>query len=125
MLSGPVWRLLPETLPPTAFLWASHNVLAEDPLLFAAGGQDNRFQVIYARLHSDKLLLGLERPVVTTLLRSHPYGLFTVSNDSQQLWHLINVRDDRDLEKRRLFHRLAPLTSSRGCEMIHVWPVSR
>ena len=82
------------------------SALAEDPLLFAAGGEDNQFQVIYARLNSDKLLLGWERPVVTTLLRGHPYALFVVSNASRELWHFINVRADEDLEKRRLFRRI-------------------
>ncbi len=82
------------------------NALAEDPLLFAAGGEDNAFKIIYARLNSDKLLLGLERPVVSTLLRNHPYALFVVSNSAQQQWHFINVRADKDLEKRRLFRRI-------------------
>lgn len=82
------------------------SALAEDPLLFAAGGEDNQFQVIYARLNSEKLLLGWERPVVTTLLRGHPYALFVVSNASRELWHFINVRADEDLEKRRLFRRI-------------------
>ena len=40
------------------------KALAEDPVLFAGGGENNDFHVIYARLASDKLLLGGERPVV-------------------------------------------------------------
>lgn len=59
------------------------TALAEDPLLFAGGGQDNDFHIIYARLTSDKLLLGLERPVVSRLLRDHPYALFVFSNAKQ------------------------------------------
>lgn len=33
------------------------QALAEDPLLFASGGRDDAFHVIYARLASDQLLL--------------------------------------------------------------------
>ena len=43
----------------------------EDPVLFAGGGENNEFHVIYARLTSNQLLLGQERPVVSRLLRDH------------------------------------------------------
>jgi aminoglycoside N3'-acetyltransferase len=55
------------------------KALAEDPVLFAAGGTDNDFHVIYARLASNQLLLGQERPAVSRLLRDHPYALFVFS----------------------------------------------
>jgi hypothetical protein len=42
------------------------NVLADDPVLFAGGGQDNAFHIIYSRLASDQLLSGSERPIVTS-----------------------------------------------------------
>src|SRR5947207_15325597 len=45
--------------------------LADDPVLFAAGGEANAFHVIYGRLASDDLARGLERPVVIQLLREH------------------------------------------------------
>jgi len=38
------------------------QALAEDPVLFAGGGSSNDFHVIYARLASNQLLLGQERP---------------------------------------------------------------
>ena len=82
------------------------DALADDPLLFAAGGQDNAFEIIYARLKSDKLLLGLERPVLSSLLRNHPYALFVVSDTAQHQWHFINVKYDDDDAKRRLFRRI-------------------
>lgn len=82
------------------------NTLVEDPLLFAAGGQDNDFHVIYAQLSSDRLLLGHERPVVSRLQRDHPYALFVLSNKSQDNWHLINIKYDQELEKRRRFRRI-------------------
>ena len=59
------------------------TALAEDPILFASDGEDNDFHIIYSRLASDRLLLGLERPVVTRLLRDHPYVLFIFSNSDQ------------------------------------------
>src|SRR5882672_1553531 len=45
------------------------KALAEDPVLFAGGGANNEFHIIYARLTSNQLLLGQERPVVSRLLR--------------------------------------------------------
>ena len=80
--------------------------LAEDPILFAGGGQNNDFKVIYNRLNSDNLLLTQERPVVTKLLRDHPYSLFVFSNKNQDKWHFINVKYDTESEKRRLFRRI-------------------
>jgi hypothetical protein len=82
------------------------KALAEDPVLFAGGGENNDFQVIYARLASDRLLLASERPVVSRLLREHPYALFVVSNATQDRWHFLNVKYDERGEKRRLFRRI-------------------
>jgi hypothetical protein len=82
------------------------NALADDPVLFAGGGQNNDFHVVYSRLPQDRLLLGQERPVVTQLLREHPYGLFIFSNQTQDHWHFINVKYDAEAEKRRLFRRI-------------------
>ena len=45
------------------------------PVAVRGRGQDDAFEIIYARLKSDKLLLTLERPAVSTLLRDHPYAL--------------------------------------------------
>ena len=84
------------------------NALAEDPVLFAGGGHSNDFHVIYNRLAQDKLLLSQERPVVTQLLREHPYALFIFSNSKQDHWHFINVKcDSTEIEKRRLFRRIS------------------
>ena len=82
------------------------KALAEDPVLFAGGGQDNAFHVIYARLASDRLLLGPERPVVSRLLRDHPYALFVFSNRTQDRWHFLNVKYDEETAKRRIFRRI-------------------
>jgi len=82
------------------------SALAEDPLLFAAGGANSDFHVIYARLNSEKPQLGPERPVVTRLLSEHPYGLFIFSNADQDMWHFVNVKYDEKITKRRLFRRM-------------------
>lgn len=80
------------------------GALAEDPLLFATGGK--AFQVIYARLKSEKLLMAMERPVVSRMLQDHPYALFVFSNAQQDRWHLINVKYDDEVQKRRVFRRI-------------------
>lgn len=75
-------------------------------MLFAGGGENGDFHVIYGRLASDRLLLGAERPVVTRLLREHPYALFVFSNKTQDRWHFLNVKYADTAEKRRLFRRI-------------------
>jgi adenine-specific DNA-methyltransferase len=82
------------------------QALAEDPVLFAGGGENNDFHVIYGRLASDRLLLGAERPVVSRLLREHPYALFVFSNKTQDRWHFLNVKYDKAVERRQLFRRI-------------------
>ncbi len=82
------------------------EALAEDPVLFAVGGADEAFHVIYGRLNSPDLRLGLERPVVTRLLQDHPYSLLVFSNRKQDHWHFVNVKFGEDHEKRRLFRRI-------------------
>ena len=77
-------------------------------MLFATGGTGEAFQVIYARLNSDRLLLTAERPVISKLLEDHPYTLFVFSNQEQTDWHFVNVKYDEteDPKKRRLFRRI-------------------
>jgi hypothetical protein len=85
---------------------AASTALADDPVLFAGGGEDNAFHVIYCRLASDALARGFERPVVTQLLCEHPYALFVFSNQGQTDWHFLNVKYDDQAERRRLFRRI-------------------
>jgi len=82
------------------------HALADDPVLFASGGENNDFHVIYGRLASDRLMLGNERPVVSRLVKEHPYALFVFSNKAQDRWHFLNVKYDDTAEKRRLFRRI-------------------
>lgn len=95
-----------ESLSRNGWSKAATEALSENPILFASGGQDDGFHIIYSRLASEKLLLGHERPVVSRLLRDHPYTLFVFSNESQDHWHFLNVKYDKETEKRRLFRRI-------------------
>src|SRR5437879_2106062 len=91
---------------------AATRALTEAPVLFAGGGEDNAFHVIYCRLASDALARGLERPVVNHLLREHPYALFVFSNKDQTGWHFLSVKYDDQAERRRLFRRITVRPSS-------------
>jgi hypothetical protein len=84
----------------------ANKALAEDPILFASGGADNDFHIIYTRLASDRLLIGQERPIVSKLIQTHPYALFVFSNNNQERWHFLNVKYDEQSSKRRLFRRI-------------------
>ena len=79
------------------------NVLYEAPLLFATGGIDDSFHIIYIRMASDQLSLKDERLVVTRLLKDHLYALFIFSNKSQDKWHFLNSKPD---DKRLIFRRI-------------------
>lgn len=82
----------------------ARNALEGNPILFATAGVSEDFQVIYCKLASDRLLLGLERPVINTLLNNdHPYSLFIFSTENQDQWHFVNVKYDEKTDKRRLF----------------------
>jgi hypothetical protein len=78
--------------------------LGADPVLFATGGDG--FHIIHSRLSTDKLLMGQERPVVSQLLKDHPYALFVFSNQAQNRWHFLNVKYDDEVTKRRVFRRI-------------------
>jgi hypothetical protein len=86
---------------------SAKSVLSEDPVLFASGGEDNAFHVVYCRLASAELKRGCQRPIVDQLLRDHPYALFVFSNKAQTAWHFLNVKYDEQAEKRRLVRRIA------------------
>jgi hypothetical protein len=84
------------------------DALLEDPILFAAGGEDNSFHIIYCQLPDENLKITRERPVINQLLKDHVYSLFVFSNSSQSRWHFINVKyDDKNAEKRRVFRRIS------------------
>jgi hypothetical protein len=93
-------------LSPRQWPGSAKQCLADDPTLFATGGEEGAFHVIYTRLAGDTLLRGAERPVVNQLLREHPYALFAFANKSQTAWHFLNVKYDEQAEKRRLVRRI-------------------
>lgn len=93
-------------LSPRQWPESARQPLAEDPILFATGGEDNAFHVVYCRLESDALLRGHERPIVNRLTREHPYALFVFSNKGRTDWHFLNVKYDEEADKRRLLRRI-------------------
>ena len=95
-----------ESLSRRGWTESAGKALADDPVLFAGGGEDEAFHVIYCRLASNALARGLERPVVTQLLREHPYALFVFSNKGQTDWHFLNVKFDDQAERRQLYRRI-------------------
>jgi hypothetical protein len=73
--------------------------LADHPLLLATAGKD--FHIIYCRLNSNQLRPTDERPIITQLLKEHPYALFIFSEREQTAWHFVNVKYDPKQEKRK------------------------
>src|SRR3972149_8405958 len=59
---------------------SARKALVDDPILFASGGEENAFHVVYCRLASESLQRSLERPIVNQLIREHPYCLFVFSD---------------------------------------------
>ena len=83
------------------------SATADDPLLFATGGEDSDFHLIYTQLDSPRLLLTAERPIISRLLQEHPYALFIFSNREQTDWHFVNPKyDSEEAKKRRLYRRI-------------------
>ena len=89
------------------------KALADDPVLFAGGGENDDFKIILARLDSDHVRLGLERPVINRLLRDFPYALFVFSNRDRNAWHFVNVKYDDDPKRRQLFRRISVASGDR------------
>ncbi|MEN6319412.1 MAG: TaqI-like C-terminal specificity domain-containing protein [Syntrophaceae bacterium] len=85
---------------------SARKALVDDPILFASGGEENAFHVLYCRLASDSLQRNFERPIVNQLVREHPYCLFVFSDTTQSSWHFLNIKYDEKVEKRRIFRRI-------------------
>jgi len=93
-------------LSPRQWPESARQPLAEDPILFATGGEDNAFHIVYCRLESDALLRGHERPIVNRLTREHPFALFVFSNKGRTDWRFLNVKYDKEADKSRLLRRI-------------------
>src|SRR5438128_4767787 len=78
----------------------------EPLLLFATGGKNEDFDIIYIHLASNELFLGHERPIVLKLLENHLDALFIFSNATQNKWHFVNFKPDTTQARRRLFRRI-------------------
>ena len=96
-----------DSLSCTSWPSSAKDPLAEDPILFASGGAQDDFHVIYCHLASASLSLGVEREVITQLLHNHPYTLFVFSNRDQTHWHFVNIKLDGQNANRRLYRRIA------------------
>lgn len=75
-------------------------------LLFATGGHDNGFHIIYIHLASPTLSLSQEREIVTRLLKDHQDALFVFSNLPQDTWHFLNIKTDDKQSSRLIFRRI-------------------
>ncbi len=83
------------------------KALADDPLVFAGGGENNDFKIILGRLDSDRTPLGMQRPVINRMMRDFPYALFVFSNRERDRWHFVNVKYDKEERRRQLFRRIS------------------
>jgi hypothetical protein len=83
------------------------KALTDDPIIFAGGGENDDFKIILARLDSDGVRLGSQRPVINRLLRDFPYALFVFSNRDRNAWHFVNVKYNEEPKRRRLFRRIS------------------
>lgn len=84
--------------------WPAHisAFLSENPVLLAS---HHDFYVIYSRLKSD-LRTGQERQIINQLIKNYPYALFVFSDDHQESWHFINVKNHPEVQKRKVFRRI-------------------
>src|SRR5438046_3037567 len=89
------------------------KALADDPLVFAGGGENNDFKIIVGRLNSEHVRIGMQRPVVNRLIRDFPYALFVFSNRDRNRWHFINVKYEENVSRRRLFRRISATPGDR------------
>ena len=86
------------------------DCLAEAPRRFAAGGRDNDFHILYARLNTEAPRKTDERRLIAHLQTRFPHALYVFSNLAQDHWHFVNVklvREERGERKaRHLFRRI-------------------
>lgn len=53
------------------------------------------FYIIFCKI--ERLLLGIERPIINQILRQYPYTLIAFSDSSYQNWHFVNIRYDEEV----------------------------
>jgi len=67
-------------------------------------GTHDDFHVIFCEI--ERLLLGLERPIINQILKNHPYCLVVFSDPIYRNWHFVNIKYDEKAKNRRLFRRI-------------------
>lgn len=77
----------------------SAELVAETPLSFATGGNNNDFHVIYTKLDSKKLRKTDERQIISHLQTRFPDSLYVFSNTDQDHWHFVNVKLTREQQE--------------------------
>lgn len=99
-----------ELLPRAGWSQTAYEALAEDPQLIAT---HDDFHIIYGRLPGEgPRQLEQERYAINQLLKEHPYALFLFSDNSQQHWHFVNVKyernrsDETESATRRILRRI-------------------
>jgi hypothetical protein len=92
----------------------SRGMLSADPVITGSigaipglFGPEQSFKIIYCCLASKDLRRIDERAVVTELLPKYPYALFVFSDAVRRRFHFLNVKDEPQGKKRRLFRRIA------------------
>ncbi|RLB75396.1 MAG: hypothetical protein DRH24_19645, partial [Deltaproteobacteria bacterium] len=83
--------------------WKEEVAVSAQSLQFVATHND--FHIIYCEI--ERLLLGIERPIINQILRQYPYTLIVFSDSSYQNWHFVNIRYDEEVKNRRLFRRIS------------------
>jgi len=82
--------------------WPSELRGAVQELRVAA--RHGSFVVFYVRI-PESGMLGLERQIAARLLRLEPHALFAFSDPSCRLWHIVHIRFDPSIERRRQLRR--------------------
>jgi len=83
--------------------WKEEVAVSAQSLQFVATHND--FHIIFCEI--ERLLLGIERPIINQILRQYPYTLLVFSDSSYQNWHFVNIKYDEEVKNRRLFRRIA------------------
>ncbi len=96
-----------QALPRDAWPAEKRDLLAEDPLVFATGGADGAFQILYCRIARPTLSLQDERAIVELLSQRHPYALFIFADRDERRWHLVNAKLDTKHQGRPVLRRIA------------------
>lgn len=99
-----------------------------EKVIFRASHGD--FKVIWAKLKSDRLSRGDERPIINSINKEYPYNLIVFSNSDDTRWDFVNVKlvvgeesEDNKLPERQRIVRRISVTEPYGLRRRRsVWP---